>query len=82
MEPGAFHDFAPRTFSKGALPNLASLKSSHLSSTETEVDDHPGSDRQTAGRAALATAELPVLNGEADSRFPEVLRSAHVRSHP
>ena len=39
-----------------------------------EVDGHPHPDRQTAGGAAYATAEVAVINGEADARFPKVFR--------
>ena len=44
-----------------------------------EVDGHPPPDRLTAGRAALATADVTVINGEADLRFPKVFREACMR---
>ena len=44
-----------------------------------EVDGHSTPDRQTAGGAALATAEATVINGEAGTRFPKVLREACMR---
>ena len=43
-----------------------------------EADGHPPPDRQTAGRAAHATAELTVINGEEDARFPKVFREQYV----
>ena len=44
-----------------------------------EVDGHPLPDRQTAGGAALAMAEVTVINDEGDARFPKVLREACFR---
>ena len=44
-----------------------------------KVDGHPPPDRQTAGGAALATAEMTVINGEANSRFPELCRDKCMR---
>ena len=43
------------------------------------VDGHPVPDRQTAGGAAHATAEVTVINGEADARFPKVFREECMR---
>ena len=44
-----------------------------------EVDGHPLPDRQTAGGAAHATAEVTVINGEGDARFPKVFREECMR---
>ena len=44
-----------------------------------EANGHPPPDRQTAGGAAHATAEVTVMNGEADARFPKVFREACMR---
>ena len=44
-----------------------------------EVDGHPPPDRPTAGGAAHATVEVTVINGEADARFPKVLREECMR---
>ena len=44
-----------------------------------EVDGHPPHDRQTAGGAAHAMAEVTVINGKGDARFPEVFREACMR---
>ena len=45
-----------------------------LTCRNMEVGGQPLAVRQTAGRAALATAEATVINGEANSRFPKVFR--------
>ena len=34
-----------------------------------EVDGHPSPVRQTAGKAARATAEVTVIHGKAEARF-------------
>ena len=44
-----------------------------------KVDGHPPPDRRTAGEAAHATAEVTVVNGEADARFPKVFREDCMR---
>ena len=44
-----------------------------------EVDGHPLPDRQTAGGAAHAMAEVTAINGEGDARFPKVLREECMR---
>ena len=44
-----------------------------------EVDGHPHPDRQTAGGAAHATAEVNAINGEGDARFPKVIREECMR---
>ena len=44
-----------------------------------EVDGRPLPDRQTAGRAAHATAKVTVINGEGDARFPKVFREECMR---
>ena len=44
-----------------------------------EVDGYPSPDRQTAGGAALTTAEVTVINGEADACFPKVFREECMR---
>ena len=44
-----------------------------------EVDAHPPRGRQTAGGAALATTEVPVLNGEAYAHSPKVFREECMR---
>ena len=44
-----------------------------------EVNGHPLPDRQTAGGAAHAMAEVTVINGEGDARVPKVFREECVR---
>ena len=44
-----------------------------------ELDGHPLPDRQAAGGAAHAMAEVTVINGEADARFPKVFREDCMR---
>ena len=44
-----------------------------------EVDGHTLPERQTAGRAAHAMAEVTVINGERDARFPKVFREECMR---
>ena len=44
-----------------------------------KVDGHPPAGRQTAGRAAFATAEVTVINGEAEARFLKVFREECMR---
>ena len=44
-----------------------------------EVDGDSPPDRQTAGGAALATADVTVANGKAESCFWKVLREANMR---
>ena len=44
-----------------------------------EVDGHPLPERQTAGGAAHAMAEVTVINGEADARVPKVFREECMR---
>ena len=44
-----------------------------------EADGHPPPDRQTAGGAARATAEVTVINGEKHARFPKVFREECMR---
>ena len=44
-----------------------------------EVDGHPPPDRQTAGGASIATAEVTVISGEGDARFPKVIREEGMR---
>ena len=44
-----------------------------------EVDGHPLPDRQTAGEAAHAAAEVTVISGEANARFPKVFREECMR---
>ena len=44
-----------------------------------EVDGHPPPDKQTAGGAALATAEVTVIKGKVDACFPKVFRKECIR---
>ena len=44
-----------------------------------EIDGHPLPDRQTAGGAAYAMAEVTVINGKGEARFPKVFREECVR---
>ena len=44
-----------------------------------EVGFHPPPDRRTAGEAAPAAAEVTVINGEGDARFPKVFREKCMR---
>ena len=44
-----------------------------------EVHGQPPRDRRAAREAAHATAEVTVINGEADARFPKVFREECMR---
>ena len=44
-----------------------------------EVDGQQLPDQQTAGGAAHATAEVTVINGEGDARFPKGFREEYMR---
>ena len=44
-----------------------------------EVDAHPPRDRDAAGGMALATAEVTVIKGEANSRFSKVSEEDRLR---
>ena len=59
--------------------NFIDLNSSRAPSRNMEVDGHPPPDRRTAGEAHHAAAEVTVINGETDARFPKVFREECMR---